>query len=156
MRAAAFPPIVRRRWRPSVGNIMPRANGDGSTIDDFGEAGEARAKPPAAPTERPAADAPGRDSAVDPARAAAYWRANMLLMAALLAVWAVVSFGFGIWLREPLDALSIAGAPLGFWFAQQGSIYVFVALIFVYVWRMKRLDDRYGVDGSSEAGRGGE
>ena len=88
---------------------------------------------------------------VDEARAARYWRANIRLMAVLLAIWALVSYGFGIWLREPLDALSIGGAPLGFWFAQQGSIYVFVVLIFVYVFLMKRLDDRYGVDGDDDA-----
>jgi putative solute:sodium symporter small subunit len=82
----------------------------------------------------------------------AYWAANLRLMAVLLAVWALVSFGFGIWLREPLDAIKLGGAPLGFWFAQQGSIYVFVALIFIYVWRMKRLDERHGVDGSAESG----
>jgi putative solute:sodium symporter small subunit len=69
-------------------------------------------------------------------------------MVVLLAVWALVSFGFGIWIREPLDAFSIGGAPLGFWFAQQGSIYVFVALIFVYAFAMKRLDARYDVDGA--------
>lgn len=80
----------------------------------------------------------------------AYWRANVQLMAVLLAVWAIVSFGFGVVLREPLDAVRLGGAPLGFWFAQQGSIYVFVALIFVYVWRMGRLDAAHGVEDESE------
>ena len=87
------------------------------------------------------------DRDISEATAHAYWRANLQLMAVLLAIWALVSFGFGVWLREPLDRFSIGGAPLGVWFAQQGAIYVFVVLIFVYVWRMKRLDARFGVDG---------
>ena len=74
----------------------------------------------------------------------AYWRANLRLMAALLVIWFAVSFGFGILLREQLDAVSIGGVPLGFWFAQQGAIYVFVVLIFVYCAAMNRLDARYG------------
>ncbi len=69
-----------------------------------------------------------------------FWRANVRLTILLLAVWALVSFGFGIVLREPLDAFSIGGAPLGFWFAQQGAIYVFVVLIFVYAALMSRLE----------------
>ena len=80
----------------------------------------------------------------------AYWRANLRLMGILLAIWFVVSFGFGIILRGPLDALSIGGAPLGFWFAQQGSIYVFVILIVVYCVAMNRLERRYGFDGHAE------
>jgi len=74
-----------------------------------------------------------------------YWRGNLRIVGALLAVWFAVSYGAGILFREQLDRFSIGGAPLGFWFAQQGSIYVFVALIFVYVWRMNRLDAEYGV-----------
>lgn len=83
--------------------------------------------------------------AKDTKRAAkrAYWRANLRLMAVLLLVWFTVSFGFGILLREQLDAVSIGGVPLGFWFAQQGAIYVFVALIFVYCVAMNRLDARF-------------
>lgn len=73
----------------------------------------------------------------------AYWRANLQLMSVLLVVWFTVSFGFGILLREQLDAVSIGGVPLGFWFAQQGAIYVFVALIFVYCVAMNRLDARF-------------
>ena len=73
----------------------------------------------------------------------AYWRANLRLMAVLLLIWFAVSFGFGILLREQLDAVSIGGVPLGFWFAQQGAIYVFVALIFVYCWAMNQLDARF-------------
>ena len=75
--------------------------------------------------------------------AAAYWRANIRLVCALLAVWFVVSYGFGILFVEQLNAFAIGGIKLGFFFAQQGSIYVFVALIFIYVWRMKTLDAKY-------------
>jgi len=77
----------------------------------------------------------------------AYWRANLRLLICLLAVWFVVSYGFGILLVDVLNRVRIPGTgfPLGFWFAQQGSIYVFVVLIFVYVWRMNRLDARFGV-----------
>ena len=75
----------------------------------------------------------------------AYWKANLRLVMALLAVWFTVSFGFGIFLKEALDTIRIGGYPLGFWFAQQGSIYVFVVLIFVYAWQMNRLDRRYDV-----------
>jgi putative solute:sodium symporter small subunit len=77
----------------------------------------------------------------------AYWRANLRLLIGLLAVWFVVSYGFGILLVDVLNRVRIPGTgfPLGFWFAQQGSIYVFVVLIFVYVWRMNRLDARFGV-----------
>jgi len=72
-----------------------------------------------------------------------YWRANLKLMAVLLSIWLVVSFGFGILLRDWLDQFSIGGAPLGFWFAQQGSIYVFVALIFYYCIAMNRIEADY-------------
>lgn len=77
------------------------------------------------------------------ARERAYWRANLRLMATLLAIWFIVSFGFGILFRDWLDTFSIGGAPLGFWFAQQGSIYVFLVLIFYYCIAMNRLDARY-------------
>ena len=62
-----------------------------------------------------------------------YWKANLLILSIILSIWFLVSFGFGIIWSESLDALSIGGFKLGFWFAQQGSIYVFVVLIFVYV-----------------------
>ena len=75
-----------------------------------------------------------------------YWRKNLNLMAVLLSIWALVSFGAGIILVEPLNNIVIAGFPLGFWFAQQGSIIVFVILIAVYVWRMDKLDASYGID----------
>ncbi len=64
----------------------------------------------------------------------------------LLAVWFTVSYGFGILLVEPLNEIRLGGFKLGFWFAQQGSIYVFVILIFVYVWRMNKIDREYDVD----------
>ena len=78
----------------------------------------------------------------------AYWRANVRLLLALLCVWFAVSFGFGILWVDALNRVRIPGTgfPLGFWFAQQGSIYVFVVLIFVYVWAMNRLDARFDVD----------
>ena len=76
----------------------------------------------------------------------AYWRANLRLIVVLLTVWALVSFVFGILLVDVLNMWKMGRLPLGFWFAQQGSIYVFVALIFIYAWRMDRLDRRHGVD----------
>lgn len=76
----------------------------------------------------------------------AYWTATLKLMAGCLAVWFIVSFGLGILLVEPLNSIQLFGYPLGFWFAQQGSIYVFVVLIFVYVWLMNRLDRKFDVD----------
>jgi putative solute:sodium symporter small subunit len=75
----------------------------------------------------------------------AYWRANLTLMGALLAIWFTVSFGFGILLRPWLDQFSIGAAPLGFWFAQQGSIFTFVILIFYYAHAMNRLEAKFGV-----------
>lgn len=75
-----------------------------------------------------------------------YWKRNLRYVAALLAVWFTVSYGFGILLVEPLNRIRIAGFRLGFWFAQQGSIYVFVILIFIYVRLMNRLDRRFDVD----------
>ncbi|WJG08826.1 DUF4212 domain-containing protein [Aliiglaciecola sp. LCG003] len=76
----------------------------------------------------------------------AYWRENISLMMKLLTVWFVVSFGFGILLVDVLNEIRFFGFKLGFWFAQQGAIYVFVALIFVYVRQMNILDKRFGVD----------
>ena len=76
----------------------------------------------------------------------AYWHANLRLVAACLAVWFLCSYGFGVLLVEQLNAIRFGGFKLGFWFAQQGSIYVFVILIFFYAWRMNRLDKRYDVD----------
>ena len=75
-----------------------------------------------------------------------YWRKNLQYLAVLLCIWFAVSFGFGILLVDELDRIRIGGFGLGFWFAQQGAIYVFVILIFVYVWLMNRLDRKYDVD----------
>ncbi len=80
-----------------------------------------------------------------PAQRAAYWRANLRILAGCMAVWFLCSYGFGILLVEPLNRIVIGGFPLGFWFAQQGSIYVFVVLIFFYAWRMNRIDRKYDV-----------
>lgn len=74
-----------------------------------------------------------------------YWRRNLRLMAVLLTIWALVSFGAGILFVDALNEFSILGFPLGFWFAQQGSIIAFVVLIAIYVWRMDKLDAEYGI-----------
>ena len=73
-----------------------------------------------------------------------YWRKNLLYLGILLSVWFLVSYGFGILLADELDKIRIGGFKLGFWFAQQGSIYVFVALIFIYVFLMNKLDSKFG------------
>ena len=75
----------------------------------------------------------------------AYWKANLKLVAGCLAVWFIVSYGFGIILKDQLNAISIGGYDLGFWFAQQGSMYTFVILIFFYASRMKKLDRKFDV-----------
>ena len=74
-----------------------------------------------------------------------YWKANLRLIALCLAIWFVVSYLFGIILVEPLNNIRLGGYKLGFWFAQQGSIYVFVVLIFYYANRMGKIDRKYGV-----------
>jgi putative solute:sodium symporter small subunit len=74
-----------------------------------------------------------------------YWKKNLRLLTILLIVWFLVSYGFGILLAEPLNQIQIGGFKLGFWFAQQGSIYVFIALIFIYVNQMNKLDKAYDV-----------
>lgn len=75
----------------------------------------------------------------------AYWKANLKLVTGCLIVWFVVSYLFGILLVDQLNAISIAGYDLGFWFAQQGSMYVFVILIFFYASRMRKLDRKFDV-----------
>ena len=75
----------------------------------------------------------------------AYWKATLGLLAKILAVWFVVSFGAGILLAPELNNIHLGGYPLGFWFAQQGSIYVFVALIFVYAKKMGEIDRKFDV-----------
>ncbi len=90
----------------------------------------------------------GAQAADPPANRQAYWKTNLRYLAILLGIWFTVSYLCGIVFVEQLDAITIPGTgfPLGFWFAQQGSIYVFVILIFVYVWLMNRLDAEHGVD----------
>ena len=83
---------------------------------------------------------------MDETQRRSYWRRNLRLMAVLLTIWALVSFGAGIIFVEPLNEFSILGFPLGFWFAQQGSIVIFVLIIAVYVWRMDKLDAEFGID----------
>ena len=79
-----------------------------------------------------------------------YWRRNLQYLGVLLSIWFLVSFGFGILLREPLDAIRLGGFKLGFWFAQQGSILVFVVLIFVYVRLMNRLDAEFAAESGDD------
>lgn len=74
----------------------------------------------------------------------AYWKENLKYLTILLSIWFLVSYGAGILFKEALDSIKIGGFKLGFWFAQQGSIYVFVVLIFVYVRLMNKLDKKYG------------
>ncbi|QIB67726.1 DUF4212 domain-containing protein [Kineobactrum salinum] len=83
---------------------------------------------------------------MSPERAREYWRRNLSLMLKLLIVWFVVSFGCGIILVDELNQIRLGGYKLGFWFAQQGSIYVFVLLIFYYTRRMAALDREFGVE----------
>lgn len=78
-------------------------------------------------------------------KAAEYWKANLRLLTGILVVWAVVSYLFGIVLVEPLNTIMVGGYKLGFWFAQQGSMYTFVLLIFFYAWRMNKLDRDFDV-----------
>jgi len=75
-----------------------------------------------------------------------YWRTNLRYLISLLVVWFVVSYGAGILLADTLNQISVGGYKLGFWFAQQGSIYVFIVLIFVYVYLMNKLDKEYEVN----------
>ncbi|WP_284165011.1 DUF4212 domain-containing protein [Frigidibacter sp. SD6-1] len=76
----------------------------------------------------------------------AYWAANVRVILISLAIWFVCSFGLGIILRPALSGIHIGGADLGFWFAQNGSIYVFLVLIFAYAAKMNKLDKEYGVE----------
>ncbi len=85
-------------------------------------------------------------------RDSAYWRHNLSLMLKLLAVWFVVSFGCGILFVDFLNQFRVGGYKLGFWFAQQGSIYVFVVLVFYYARRMAALDDAFGAEKDESKG----
>lgn len=79
-------------------------------------------------------------------KAKEYWKRNLRLLVILLSVWFLVSFGFGILLVDQLDAIRIGGFKLGFWFAQQGSQYVFIILIFIYIYKMNKLDKEFDFD----------
>jgi putative solute:sodium symporter small subunit len=78
--------------------------------------------------------------------ATAYWKENVKYLSILLVIWFLVSYGCGILFKDALNEIRLGGFKLGFWFAQQGSIYVFVILIFVYVRIMNKLDKKYGFD----------
>ena len=79
-----------------------------------------------------------------------YWNENIRILIFLLSIWFLVSFGFGILLSDWLDQFQIGGFKLGFWFAQQGSIYVFIILIFIYIYLMNKLDKKYFGEKNSE------
>ena len=81
-----------------------------------------------------------------------YWQENLRLVAICLAIWFAVSFGCGILFVDVLNQFAIGGVPLGFWFSQQGSMYVFLVLVFVYALAMARIDRRHGVGEDDESG----
>ena len=80
------------------------------------------------------------------ARMSAYWKKNLKTLVVLLLLWFLVSFGCGVLFVDYLNQFKVGGYPLGFWFAQQGSIYGFIGLIFIYVVRMNKLDREFGVN----------
>jgi putative solute:sodium symporter small subunit len=80
----------------------------------------------------------------------AYWRKNIKYVLILLSIWFISSYGFGILLADELNQIRMGGFKLGFWFAQQGSIYIFVILIFIYVYLMNKLDKEFDVDEKEE------
>lgn len=82
----------------------------------------------------------------DKSSSSAYWAANLRVIYISLAIWFVCSFGIGILLRPALSGISVGGADLGFWFAQNGSIYVFLVLIFAYAAKMNKIDRDHGVE----------
>lgn len=91
-------------------------------------------------------------------RAQNYWKANIKIVLSLLSVWFFISFGCGILFVDALDTIHFGGFKFGFWIAQQGSIFVFVALIFIYIYLMDKLDDNYNLESSqaSDSEAGGE
>ncbi|GAB1541499.1 DUF4212 domain-containing protein [Scytonema sp. NUACC21] len=82
---------------------------------------------------------------MDREQSRAYWRANTALIRNLLIIWALVSLGFSILLVQPLNTIRFFGVPFGFWMAQQGSILIFVALIFIYAFQMDKLDRKHNI-----------
>jgi len=82
----------------------------------------------------------------DKEKVKSYWKENIKYVLILMFIWFIVSFGAGILFKDALNTIKIGGFKLGFWFAQQGSMYVFVVLIFVYVRLMNKLDKKYGYD----------
>ena len=83
--------------------------------------------------------------------ARSYWRSNIRIVLTLLSVWFFISFGCGILFVDHLDNIRFGGFKLGFWIAQQGSIFVFVVLIYVYIFLMDKLDDKYNLESSQPA-----
>lgn len=74
-----------------------------------------------------------------------YWQANVRLLTICMILWFICSFGFGIIFKESLDTIRVGGAGLGFWFAQQGSIYSFLLIIIFYIWRMSKIEKRFNI-----------
>lgn len=74
-----------------------------------------------------------------------YWQRVLGLLSAILLIWFIVSFGFGILFASSLNGIKLGGYPMGFWFANQGSIYIFILLIFLYAWQMGKLDEEFNV-----------
>lgn len=101
--------------------------------------------------DNPVGHTPHDTEILSETRMADYWQANLKFLGVLLVIWFTVSFGAGIIFADTLDAFSFLGFPLGFWFAQQGAIYVFVILIFVYVIGMQRIDRAFGVEDEDES-----
>ena len=83
---------------------------------------------------------------MDSEKAQAYWRENTSIIVKLLAVWFIFSFGCGIIFINELNSIEISGVKLGYWFAQQGSMYIFVILVFIYVKTINKIDEKYGVN----------
>lgn len=83
---------------------------------------------------------------MDSEKAQAYWRENTSIIVKLLAVWFIFSFGTGIIFINELNAIEFSGVKLGYWFAQQGSMYIFVILVFIYVKTISKIDEKYGVN----------